>query len=215
MPPRRRFKCHTCHVDFSTHRGLQVHHGRTACGEWHPPEAPEGRWTLRGADAPMPPAFPPMHGVAEEDDDGLADMDAQDGEDGEDGLHCAAEEEPGDLDEARAYARRMLRAPGWEQWAEDTLEWCEVNHLHEVEKLFPAEADFTSPETFRYLRLVHQHPGATFASALLKANLEQTLDLDKVVHLALMCGSFAHLLVKYDRHMTGIFCQASRLTGKL
>jgi len=149
---------------------------------------------LRGAPAPIPPPFPEDHGVEDMDADDLPDMEGGDGQDPEDDA----------LAEARAYARRMLRLPEWDQWAEDTLAWCEVNHLEEVEKLFPEVVDYPSPETYRFLRLFHQHPGAAFASALLKANQDAPLDLSQVAHLVHMCGSFAHLLVAYDRHMPGI-----------
>ena len=199
MGRKRQHKCKHCGQPFRTFYGLQIHtghmHGGAPLAARPPPQ--------RGGPAPIPPPFPPMHGV--EEADGVAPMDA----DSDDGGHAhedGAAEEGGDpaVAEARAYARRMLRAPGWEQWAEDMLAWCEVNHLDGVEKLFPEEEDFVTPETYRYLRLFHQHPGASFASELLKADQKEPLDLSQVAKLARICGAFVHLLVYYDSNITGI-----------
>ena len=82
--------------------------------------------------------------------------------------------------EARAEARRLLRAPGVERWAEETLAWCEAHILRDVGAIFPTAADFPTRETYRFLQLVHSHPGAALPGELLQANLEEHLDLDKV-----------------------------------
>ena len=144
-----------------------------------------------GAEAPPPPPpFPAM--------DGEDDLPPLDG--GEEGDEAAVELDA--VAEARAYARKVLRHPTWVQWAEDTLHWCEEHHLREVEGLFAAAGDYVTPETYRYLRLFHLHPGATFASALLQANADEPLDLAQVAHLVLIWrANVPHLLLAYAMHM--------------
>ena len=190
--PRRKtvWRCGQCSHTFRTERAVRTHrgmrHSHRQAAEPHP------RARFKGAPAPIPPPFPEDWPPAEGGDDEGAECD----EDmpglvceGEDEEEEEEQEEEDPLAQARAYARRLLRAPGWEQWAQDTLHWCEENWLDDVEKLFPEAQDFPTPETYRYLRLWAQHPGAAFASELLKADQKEHLDLSKVAHLAhvLMC----------------------------
>ncbi len=77
---------------------------------------------------------------------------------------------------------------------EETLAWCEENMLRDVGAIFPTAEDFPTKETYRFLRLVHSHPGAALPGELLKANQEEHLDLDKVRiwgGITLICAAYA------------------------
>ena len=114
---------------------------------------------------------------------------------------AAAEVADPALLEARAYARQLLRDPGWVQWAEATLTWCETHFLDDVEELFATAEDYASEETYRYMKLFYLHPGAAFAKELLLANEEKPLDLSKVaMHLhafALICHNGACVIAAW------------------
>ena len=189
MPPKKRFKCDRCPHSFSTFVGLCTHRGMMH-SEVHGAGI-GGMWM--GKPRPPPPApIPPMEAMEDLDEDLPALEDDEDDEAGQE-ADAAVPEAEDPVAEARAYARRMLRDPSWVQWAEDTLHWCEDNLLGDVAALFPAAQDFPTEETYRFLRLFHEHPGASFASELLRANSEQPLDLSKV---GMCCAFVAHFLVE-------------------
>ena len=162
-----------CTKSFGNSRAMQTHkgmvHRQSLCGL---PEAKRKKGMPD--DPPPPPPFPP----AEHEHDGEAVAEEQ-----VDAPPLDAVEDDAVADavaEARAYARKLLRHAGWEQWAEDTLGWYERNHLADVGALFPAAEDYATPETYRFMRLFHEHPGASFATELLQANQQEPLDLSQV-----------------------------------
>ena len=172
MPPKKRLKCDFCRRDFKTTQGLQIH-----CGRMHKAD----HWRYYGSWKGLPAPLPPMPIAPMEDIDlQMPDLEGMDGDEAEQGAPDAGAAGEEDVDQAREYARRLLRDPSWVKWAEDTLHWCEANLLEDVGALFPAAEDFPTPETYRFLRLFHEHPGAAFASELLQANKEEQLDLSKV-----------------------------------
>jgi len=196
MPPKKRLKCGFCNFSPATPKGLQTHMGIMHPTVMHPADRGDSLTQWRGE--PAPPAPLPLPPIADLDE-GLPDLVA---DEDEDGAAAEAEDVPAGeeaVDQAREYARRLLREPSWVKWAEDTLHWCEANLLEDVGALFPAAEDFPTPETYRYLRLFHEHPGAAFASELLKANNEEPLDLSKVgmrcTFVAFAAGSWSHISV--------------------
>ena len=187
MPPKI-WKCPECLRGFNTPRGLSTHMGMYHKDQYlHEQSAgPRAKRTKGMPDAPPPPPpFPPAEDVGAEEAVGEEPpLDSVDDGDAE----AVA------VAEARAYARQLLRHSGWEQWAEDTLRWYERNHLADVAALFPAAEDYATPETYRFMQLFHEHPGASFATELLQANQQEPLDLSKV---GIWCTFAAH-------SMTGI-----------
>jgi len=181
--------CPHCGVAFPTKQGMHVHVGMSHGQESHLwPKGDSVRRRKRRRQAPQPeaehpppppppPPFPAPF-LVHLDEDGGVDEAANMEEDAPAG--APADAPAGAVAEARAEARRLLRAPGVERWAEDTLAWCEEHILHDVGAIFPTAEDFPTKETYRFLRLVHSHPGAALPGELLKANQEEHLDLDKV-----------------------------------
>ena len=178
MPPKRVWRCGVCLAKFRSFKGVRIHRGMAHRGRQ--PGAEVGarpRHSFRGEPAPEPPPFPDPWPPIDDGDVDMADAEA---------VPDAAEQasDPSDLlEQARAEARRMLRAPRWVPWAQDMLRWCEENLLARAERIFPTVEEFPTPETYRYLRLWAKHPGAAFASELLKAEAEEHLDLSKVARL--------------------------------
>ena len=114
------------------------------------------------------------------------------GDDGMDGGDTGMDEPVDDLSpdereallaQIRMQARHLLTKQSWREWAVQMLDWSEANLLGHIHDMFPEASHFETRETFRFLQLRSQHPGASFAKALLAAAEEEPLDLAKVCRI--------------------------------
>ena len=138
------------------------------------------RRRTRSADPAVPPPVPAA-------EDALPDVDGfpEQQEQGEEQEELTPEHQEHHAElaaaAARAEARHMLRDPTWVQYAEDMLAYCEDGLLQDVGQLFPSEEQFVNRDTYRFQKLYHQFPGATFGRELLKPDPEERIDLSKVL----------------------------------
>ena len=186
MPPKKQWHCPHCGQPFSTERAMHTHVGMVhekQLWAWALASKPEQKQKRRRcqvegpAPRPPPPPFPGPFVAVPGEDGGVAEAACpaamvQDAPAGAPG--------PGPLAKEREEARRLLRTPGVERWAEETLAWCEENILRDVGAIFPTAEDFPTRETYRFLQVFHSNPGTGWGQALLQANQEEHLDLSKV-----------------------------------
>ena len=199
--PGVRFKCPLCSAWFGNHHGCRIHIGmkhKQALG------SPQGRKRARDAAVGLPAPVAVDEDAPDDDDDGedtpLLERDSSDDEesDDEESAHeeSAHEEEPTAaltehdklLEAARAEAREMLLDPTWRKYAEEQRLYYEETLLKDVGALYPSADQYENRETYRFLKLYYEHPGASFGPALLKENEREHLDLDKVGPHACICG---------------------------
>ncbi len=159
-------------MTFPTARGLSTHTGMAHKRDTlAPPERASKR--RRRSAAAVPPE--------EEEEAALPDLEFEEDEEQLTPDHAPADPEEQDVvAAARAEARQMLRDPTWVQYAEEQLAYCEDGLLQDVGQLFPSVEQYETEETYRYKKMYHEFPGASFGHELLQPEPKDRIDLSKV-----------------------------------